>query len=219
MRSPRPAADGTPSRDWVSYWPPRLIRSRTVSYLVYYTDEGDDPPEAPIVESQQQKAFRNFIETFGGQLVHTVRRHHEGRAWIYKVTKLQPYPTISFARRGGRVVVRGKGFRFNSGVTVYYHRVKKGKFRADSDGTFIGSFPLPRACSPSTTWWRWTRRGMSPRGPGSPAARTAPAVSTAPGTADGAAAGGFRSNGHRVASRSTLDAPTRCRSDRRCRSS
>ena len=77
-------------RDWVSYWPPRLIRSRTVSYLVYYTDEGDDPPEAPIVESEQQKAFRNFIETYGGQLVHTVRRDHEGRAWIYRVIKLLP---------------------------------------------------------------------------------------------------------------------------------
>ena len=43
----------------------RLVAGRQVSYLVYYTDEGDDPPEAPIVESEQQQKFRNFIEAYG----------------------------------------------------------------------------------------------------------------------------------------------------------
>jgi hypothetical protein len=141
--SPRPSTDGGPSHDWTSYWPPRLIKDRHVSYLVYYTDEGDDPPEAPIVESQQQRQFRNFIEAYGGRLVHTVRRNHEGRAWIYRVTELLPEPRISFATRGGQVAVRGEGFRFNSRVKIYYHRVPRGYFRADPNGSFSGRFPFP----------------------------------------------------------------------------
>jgi dolichyl-phosphate-mannose-protein mannosyltransferase len=141
--SPRPAPDGGPSRDWINYWPPRLVGGGQVSYLVYYTDEGDDPPEAPIVESQQQKQFRNFIEAYGGQLVHTVRRNHEGRAWIYRVTELLPQPTFSFARVGNRVVVKGQGFRFNSRVRVYYHRVPRGWFETDSTGAFTARFRFP----------------------------------------------------------------------------
>jgi len=207
VRSPRPAADGTPSRDWVSYWPPRLIRSRTVSYLVYYTDEGDDPPEAPIVESQQQKAFRNFIETFGGQLVHTVRRHHEGRAWIYRVTKLQPYPTISFARHGGRVVVRGEGFRFDSPVTVYYHRVRQGKFQADPNGSFTGSFPLPLGVQPKYYMVAVDKEGDVASRTGLTSSTNAPAVAPPQAPPTGAAAGGFRSNGHPRRIAVELDAP------------
>jgi dolichyl-phosphate-mannose-protein mannosyltransferase len=141
--SPRPSADGGPSRDWISYWPPRLINDRRVSYLVYYTDEGDDPPEAPIVESEQQRRFRNFIEAYGGKLVHTVRRNHEGRAWIYRVTELLAEPRISFARRGEQVVVRGEGFRFNSRVRIYYHRAPRGYFRADRNGSFTAHFQFP----------------------------------------------------------------------------
>ena len=98
-KGPEPAA-GSPTGPVPRlghYWPPRLIKGGKVSYLVYYTDEGDDPPEAPIVESEQQKSFRNFIEAYGGQLVHTVRRNHEGRAWIYRVSELLSQPTISFA--------------------------------------------------------------------------------------------------------------------------
>jgi Dolichyl-phosphate-mannose-protein mannosyltransferase len=147
--SPRPDPQGGPSRDWISYWPPRLIGNRTVSYLVYYTDEGDDPPEAPIVESEQQTTFRNFIESYGGKLVHTIRRDHEGRAWIYRITELRAEPEISFARRGGQVVVTGHGFRFNSRARVYYHRVPRGWFNTDRNGSFKAKFPYPFRVSDS----------------------------------------------------------------------
>ena len=70
-----------------------------MSYLVYYTDEGDDPPENPLVDSAHQERFRRFIEAYGGRLMHVVYRHHEGRAWIYKVTKLLPRPRITFRPR------------------------------------------------------------------------------------------------------------------------
>lgn len=140
--SPRPAADG-PSRDWVTYWPPRLIKSREVSYLVYYTDEGDDPPENPLVDSAHQERFRRFVEAYGGRLQHVVYRNHEARAWIYKVTKLEARPRITF-RSGSRTLkVSGTGFRFNSKVTLYYHQARRGSFRADADGSFTGRIRVP----------------------------------------------------------------------------
>jgi hypothetical protein len=142
VRSPHPAADG-PSRDWVSYWPPRLIKNREVSYLVYYTDEGDDPPENPLVDSVHQETFRRFIESYGGRLQHVVYRNHEARAWIYKVSKLLPSPQISFRARGHRVTVRGRGFRFNSRVTLYYHQASRGTFKADGDGSFTAHIRTP----------------------------------------------------------------------------
>jgi hypothetical protein len=143
VRSPRPDPGGGPSRDWIDYWPPRLIKNRQVSYLVYYTDEGDDPPEAPIVESEQQKTFRNFIEAYGGQLVYTARRQHEGRAWIYRVSELLAQPKISFRRIGDAVQVKGEGFRFNSRVRIYYHRVPRGYFDTDANGSFTAKFRFP----------------------------------------------------------------------------
>jgi hypothetical protein len=148
VRSPRPDPSGAPSRDWVDYWPPRLIEGRNVSYLVYYTDEGDDPPEAPIVESSVQQKFRNFIEAYGGQLVHTVRRNHEGRAWIYRVSELLSQPKVSYLRRGDEVVVKGDGFRFNSRVKIYYHRVPRGSFPTDANGSLSATFPLPFRVNP-----------------------------------------------------------------------
>jgi hypothetical protein len=149
VRSPRPDPQGGPSRDWIDYWPPRLIQSRRVSYLVYYTDEGDDPPEAPIVESEQQTTFRNFIEAYGGELLYTVRRQHEGRAWIYRITKLLDRPRVTFARRGERLVVKGNGFRFNSRVKIYYHRVPRGYFGTDRDGSFEAGIRFPFRVSPA----------------------------------------------------------------------
>ena len=140
--SPHPAADG-PSRDWVTYWPPRLVKSRQVSYLVYYTDEGDDPPENPLVDSSHQERFRRFIESYGGRLEHVVYRHHEARAWIYKVTKLLSRPRITFRRGPGRLTVRGEGFRFNSRVSLYYHQSKRGSVKADKDGSFVKHIRLP----------------------------------------------------------------------------
>lgn|GEM_PF-1318128 len=142
VRSPQPAADG-PSRDWVSYWPPRLVKRREVAYLVYYTDEGDDPPENPLVDSAHQETFRRFIEDFGGRLQHVVYRNHEARAWIYKVSKLYSRPRITFRRGKDRVVVKGRGFRFNSRVTLYYHRLSRGTYRADRDGSFTARIAAP----------------------------------------------------------------------------
>jgi 4-amino-4-deoxy-L-arabinose transferase-like glycosyltransferase len=140
--SPHPAADG-PSRDWVTYWPPRLVQSRDVDYLVYYTDEGDDPPENPLVDSSHQERFRRFIESYGGRLEHVVYRHHEARAWIYKVTKLLPRPRITFKRGPRYLRVTGEGFRFNSRVSLYYHQTKRGTRKADADGTFHARIRTP----------------------------------------------------------------------------
>ena len=81
-----------------------------MSYLVYYTNEGDDPPENPLVDGAHQERFRRFIEAYGGKLMHVVYRNHEGRAWIYKVQKLHRRARITF-RTGDKHVltVRGTG--------------------------------------------------------------------------------------------------------------
>jgi hypothetical protein len=120
-----------------------------VSYLVYYTNEGDDPPENPLVDSAHQERFRRFIEGYGGKLMHVVYRNHEGRAWIYKVQKLYRRARIRFRTGRERLTVRGTGFRFNSRVTVYYHGARRGVFRTDRDGAFSGSVPLPYYVQPS----------------------------------------------------------------------
>jgi 4-amino-4-deoxy-L-arabinose transferase-like glycosyltransferase len=148
VRSPRPSPDGRPSADWVTYWPPRLIRNRKVSYLVYYTDEGDDPPENPLVDNEHQERFRRFIESYGGKLMHVVYRNHEGRAWIYKVTKLHVRPKIRYELGPRRLTIRGKGFRFNSRVTLYYHQKWRGTFHADANGEFRARIPIPYYVNP-----------------------------------------------------------------------
>ena len=94
--NPSPSPDGAPSADWSTHWPPILIKNREVSYLVYYTNEGDDPPENPLVDGAHQERFRRFIEAYGGKLMHVVYRDHEGRAWIYKVQKLHRRARIRF---------------------------------------------------------------------------------------------------------------------------
>jgi hypothetical protein len=141
--NPSPAADGAPSADWSTHWPPILIKSREVSYLVYYTNEGDDPPENPLVDNAHQEHFRRFIEAYGGKLVHVVYRNHEGRAWIYKVQKLERRARISFRPGRERLRVRGTGFRFKSRVTLYYHGAKRGVFRTDRDGAFKVRIRMP----------------------------------------------------------------------------
>jgi hypothetical protein len=148
VRSPRPSPDGTPSADWVTYWPPKLIRDRKVSYLVYYTDEGDDPPENPLVDNEHQERFRRFIESYGGQLMHVVYRNHEGRAWIYKVTKLYARPRITYEPGVRRLTVRGRGFRFNSRVTLYYRQKRRGAFYTDANGQFTARIPMPYYVNP-----------------------------------------------------------------------
>ena len=146
--SPSPAADGAPSADWSSHWPPILIKSREVSYLVYYTNEGDDPPENPLVDSAHQERFRRFIEAYGGKLMHVVYRNHEGRAWIYKVQKLYRRAKITFRAGKEDLTVRGKGFRFKSHVTLFYHGAKRGEFKTDRDGAFSGRIRLPYYVQP-----------------------------------------------------------------------
>lgn len=83
---PRLTSRGSP-RDWVVNWPPRLLASGAVSYLVFYTGAGDDPPEDPIVQTSTQRQFRRLVEDYGGELVHTVYHHREPRVWIYRVTR------------------------------------------------------------------------------------------------------------------------------------
>jgi hypothetical protein len=141
--NPSPAADGGPSTDWSSHWPPILIKNREVSYLVYYTNEGDDPPENPLVDSAHQERFRRLIEAYGGKLMHVVYRNHEGRAWIYKVQKLHRRAKIKFRAGSERLRVRGTGFRFKSHVTLYYHGAKRGMFKTDRNGAFSGQIPMP----------------------------------------------------------------------------
>jgi hypothetical protein len=41
------------------------------------------------------------------------------------------------------VVVKGEGFRFNSRVKIYYHRVPRGSFKADQNGSLTAKFPFP----------------------------------------------------------------------------
>jgi hypothetical protein len=147
--NPSPAADGGPSADWSRHWPPILIKNREVSYLVYYTNEGDDPPENPLVDNAHQERFRRLIEAYGGKLMHVVYRNHEGRAWIYKVQKLESRPRITFQAGPRRLKVSGKGFRFHSHVTLYYHGARRGVFKTDRDGAFTARIPLPYFVQPS----------------------------------------------------------------------
>ena len=57
------------------------------------------------------------------------------------------------ARSQRRLTVRGEGFRFNSRVTLYYHRAKRGTFKADADGKFIAHDPAALLRPPTATGW------------------------------------------------------------------
>ena len=54
-------------------------------------------------------------------------------------------PADDHATRGAadNVVVKGEGFRFNSRVRVYYHRVPRGWFPTDANGSFSATFRYP----------------------------------------------------------------------------
>ena len=54
--------------------------------------------------------------------------------------------------RGDHVVVKGEGFRFNSRVTVYYHRVRAGHVPDRRERLVVGSFPLSRAACSRKYW-------------------------------------------------------------------
>jgi hypothetical protein len=147
VANPQLVSDGTPT-DWVRLWPPKLVQSGTVSYLVFYTDAGDDPPEDPIVDTMTQRTFKSFIESYGGHLVHTVYRNHEPRVWIYQVGRLLPTPSVEFAVDQGNLQVGGQGFRLGSEVVLYYNGAQIGRAESDERGAFLASLPLPARVSP-----------------------------------------------------------------------
>jgi hypothetical protein len=131
-------------RDWVDGWPDRLVRNGQVSYAVYYTTVADDPPEeSQVVETSAQHQFRLLIERYGGQLVHTVYYHHEGRAWVYRLTARLPHPVLSYAVRGSALTLRGAGFTENAQMVAVYngHQIARGQSR--SDGSVSLSVPYP----------------------------------------------------------------------------
>lgn len=140
-----PTADGSTPRDWVITWPPRLVESGAVSYLVYYTGPVDDPAEeSQLVETATQRKFRQFVESYGGELVHTVYRNHEGRVWIYRVTKRLPKPVLAYTIRRGVVKLTGRGFTEDAPVTVYYHQRPVAHTRASRNGSVSVRFLLPK---------------------------------------------------------------------------
>lgn len=148
LLQPQLSSSGSP-RDWVIYWPPRLIQTRVVSYLVFSINQPDDPPDDPFVATETQRQFRSLIEAYGGRLVYTVYSRHEPTVWIYKVSKLLPNPVVhvSGTRPGPQatldVRVEGEGYTMDSMVTLYYHQTKLGVFATDGDGRFSTNVRLP----------------------------------------------------------------------------
>ena len=119
--------DGPVARTGLSYWPPiagQEPRGRRTSSTT--PTRVTTRPRTRSSTRAHQERFRRFIEAYGGKLVHVVYRNHEGRAWIYKVQKLLPRPKITFRAGDKHLRVRGKGFRFNSRVTLYYHQRQAG---------------------------------------------------------------------------------------------
>jgi hypothetical protein len=137
-------------RDWVALWPPRLMETGKVSYLVYYASSTtiDDPEDGELVNTSTQRKFRELIARYGGKLVHTVSVHHEGRAWIYKATRLRKKPVLTHRVSRGVVSVRGWGFTVNAPVTVYYHYRPIAKVRADARGSLRLRFGVPARAQP-----------------------------------------------------------------------
>ena len=145
-----PSTEGVTPRDWVALWPPQLLEKGTVDYLVYYATSTtiDDPEEDPLVNTSTQRKFRELIARYGGELVHTVYVNHEGRAWIYKATRLRKKPVVTHSVSGGVVKVRGWGFTMNSTVKVHYHGRRITTVHADRRGSINWRFPVPRRAQP-----------------------------------------------------------------------
>ncbi|HEY9473554.1 MAG TPA: glycosyltransferase family 39 protein [Mycobacteriales bacterium] len=144
IATPHPAPPGRLPLDWVTLRPGPLIDNGTVSYLVYTTGELDDPPEqSQIIETMTQRQFRALIETYGGQLVHTVRWNHEARAYVYRVTKRAAPPRVTFTVTDQSLEVRGVGFERGAPVTVTYNRKRLATTIADSSGAVTASVPRP----------------------------------------------------------------------------
>lgn len=147
----RPPDGGTP-RDWVRDWPPRLVEQGVVSYLVYSTGPLADPPEdKDIVTTGTQRMFRQLIEQYGGQLVHTVYDHHEGRVWIYKVGKRLAHPDVKVALVGSTMKVQAVGLAISAAAEVFYHRKLLARLRTSSVGSITVTVPRPQQMS--RTWY------------------------------------------------------------------
>ena len=164
VRSPHPAADG-PSRDWVNYWPPRLVKSREVSYLVYYTDEGDDPPENPLVDSSHQERFRRFIESLWRPPASTsctaTTRHGPGSTRSRSCLR---GPRITFRRGTRRMTVRGPGIPVQLARDPLLPPGQPGNVQG-RQGRLLhapGSW-RPTTCSAGTGWWRPTTSATTRR--------------------------------------------------------
>jgi dolichyl-phosphate-mannose-protein mannosyltransferase len=142
-----------PPKDWVERWPPRLIELGRVSYLVYFTNESDDPPDDPLVRSAVQKQFRDLIQDYGGRLVYTYYRHHEGRVWVYKITRRLPKARIGVSVRQRSLLVAGRGFTIESRVKIYYHNLRIGTARTNRAGAFSTAVSLPRDVSASPSYF------------------------------------------------------------------
>jgi hypothetical protein len=140
-----PSPRGVTPRDWVALWPPRLLERGRVSYLVYYATSAtiDDPEEDQLVNTSTQRKFRELIARYGGRLVHTVYVNHEGRVWIYKVTRLRRKPVVTHSVARGVVRVHGWGFTMNAPVRVHYHNRLVVRVRADRRGSIRVGFPVP----------------------------------------------------------------------------
>jgi hypothetical protein len=147
---PLPSPRGVTPRDWVALWPPRLIEEGRVSYLVYYATSTtiDDPEEDELVNTSTQANFRELIAMYGGKLVHTVHVNHEGRAWIYRATRLRKKPVLAHTVSRGVVRVRGWGFTMDAPVTVHYHHRLVKRVRADHQGSLAVSFRVPVRAHP-----------------------------------------------------------------------
>jgi putative flippase GtrA len=139
---PGPTPAGRAPTDWVSNWPPWLIEDGKISYLVFHTTEGDDPPENPIVNSANQRDFQALVEAYGGELVHREYHEHEARVWVYRVTKLLPTPRLraTWLHQDpvgpGSVRVSGRGFHIDSTVAFFFHGQGLGIHRTDGRGRF-----------------------------------------------------------------------------------
>ena len=158
-----PTVGDAPPKDWISYWPPKVIADRTVDYLVYFTQSGDDPPETPLVASQNQRDFRRVIENYGGRLVHAEYYNHEGRVFIYEVHRLRSFPTISATvvpppdgtakpTEPSTILLEGRGFEMGSAVTIYVHRDQKPVVLSDADGSFSTTVTVDEPLLGSRFW-------------------------------------------------------------------
>lgn len=146
--SPHLTRSGRTPTDWTVLWPPKLVESGAVSYLVYYTNAGDDPPEDPLVATATERQFQRFIEAYGGNLVHTVYYNHEPRVWVYEVTRRLAQPVVDFTMAGNNWHIEGEGFRFNGPVALYYNGIQIAQVHADDRGSFVVELPLPADVNP-----------------------------------------------------------------------